>query len=122
MQLFTQGEFSLIGGKVIGAAIIRPNFQIAQDIARYYLACAICDVVSQCTLHGGAQPIGPIFDLTAEAFAALCDGELSTREIYTAYFTALLTSLGFGVEDGQDINYAYMHHLDIKIPYTNFFI
>jgi len=112
-QLFTLAEFSAIGHKIIGAHVLTTNHAITKDIKRYYLACAICEVISKCRGAG--------FMLTIDAFEKLSIGE-SVRDVYTQYFTALLHELGYGIESTQTINHAYLMHLDIKIPNTKEFL
>ena len=113
VQLFTIAEFSIIGSKIVGAHVLQSNHNITKDIKKYYLACAICDVVRRCEGAG--------FLLTARALERLSDAG-TPREIYTEYFTALLQELGFDVEPDVDINTSFMRHLDIKIPDTKYFL
>jgi recombinational DNA repair protein (RecF pathway) len=117
VQLFTIAEFTTVGGKIIGANVLHTNHEITQDIKRYYLACAICNVVSQLPHH---EDHG-IFELVAHAFSLLCN-PCDTRKIYTEFFTALLIELGFDIDERESINTAYLHHLDIKIPDTKMYL
>ena len=114
IQLFCVGEFTLIGQKIIGAYVTNTNFEIASDVKRYYLGCAICEVV--------ARVYGSGFRLVCEAFLKLCDKEIGVREIFADFFTRLLRELGYDILPRQDINSAYIQNLDIKIPYTNYFL
>jgi len=118
--LFCLADFNVIEHKaglpykIIGANVIDTHHGITKDINRYYLACAICEVIARCEGTG--------FELTAAALEKLATAPLSNnsgdflREVYTWYFTELLKELGYDVEDGQDINTAYLRHLDIRIP------
>ena len=115
-QLFCLAEYQSIGHKIAGAHVLETHHGIVKDIKRYYLACAICEVVSRLQVF-----TQQIFNLTLAAFKALSDGA-SPREIYTEYFVALLRELGFDIEKGQDINTAFVACLDIKIPHTREFL
>ena len=114
VQLFTIAEFSTVGHKVIGVHVLESNHNITKDIKRYYLACAICEVVS--------KVMGAGFELTAEALANLNNPQPTIREIFTEYFSGLLVELGYDIEPHQDISSAYLYNLDIKIPNTRFFL
>jgi len=123
IQLFTVAEFSVAGHKIVGAHIMQSNHNIAKDIARYYLACAICEVVPQALSGAGVGDFTNVFVLTLHAFDRLNCTECGlTREIFTEYFTALLVELGYDIGAHQDINSAYIEHLDIKIPNTKFYL
>ena len=122
VQLFTIAEFSVIGHKITGAHVLHANHSITKDIKRYYLACAICEVISQCQGAG--------FELTTQALAKLGgvktpDTDVSppsVKGVFTEYFTNLLIELGFGVEPDVDLNTAYARYLDIQIPNTRLFL
>jgi len=122
VQLFTIAEFSVIGHKLVGAHVLQTNHNITKDIKRFYLACAICEVVAQC--HGAG------FLLTARVLEALDHlGEDHSvtpaachRGIFTEYFSKLLMELGYDIESDVDLNTAYMRYLDIKIPNTKYFL
>ena len=113
-QIFTIAEFSAVGHKIIGAHVLNSHHMITKDIKRYYLACAICEVIAQCQGAG--------FLLTARAFEKLSEPDSSIKELFTEYFTTLLDELGYGMEEDQDINSAYIRNLDIKIPNTGIFL
>jgi len=117
VQLFTIAEYTIAGAKIIGANVLHTNHEIAKNIKNYYLACAICEVILQIP-H---QDDHGVFALVALALAKLCS-PADTRAIYTDFFTALLIELGYDIDESQDINTAYAHHLDIKIPNTNAFL
>jgi len=125
-QIFTLADYNIQGHKIIGAHVHDQHFNITRDIKRYYLACAICETVSQIYKHSplverdGAEGDG-VFKLTLAAMKSLDDGG-NVREIYADYFTALLRELGYDVLPDQSINHAYLQHLDIKIPNTGFFL
>ena len=115
VQLFTIAEFSIIGHKLISAYVLETNHGITKDIARYYLACAICEVVAQ--VHGAG------FLLTIEALEKLNQGgHGGERPVFAEYFSELLKELGYDVESDVDLNTAYAKHLDIKIPNTKYFL
>ena len=113
-QIFTVAEFTTIGHKITGAHIHNTNNTISKDIKRYYLACAICEVILQCRGAG--------FELTIQALDTLSSSIVSTRQIYAEYFIALLQELGYDIEPDQDINTAFAQHLDIKIPNTKMYL
>ena len=113
VQIFTVAEFSLVGTRIIGAHVFETNHAITKDIKKYYLACAVCEVVAQC--HGAG------FLLTVETIEAL-KHTVSLRDTFTKYFSALLLELGYDIEDDVDLNTAYMRYLDIKIPNTRYFL
>ena len=131
VQLFTLAEFSAVGQKLIGAHVMRTNHEITKDIKKYYLACAICEVVNQ-LYH--VEHNDNVFLLTANALAILSAQNPApdvpappnqpdiVRQVYTEYFTALLIELGYDIDADQDINTAYMRHLDIKIPNTTLYL
>lgn len=115
IQLFTIAEFSVNGHRITGAHVLQPNHAITKDIKRYYLACAIAEVVAQC--HGAG------FLLTVKALDALNHPERGEpRDIFSEYFSALLVELGYDCEENEDINSAYIRNLDIKIPNTRYFL
>jgi len=114
IQLFTIGEFNIIGHKITGAHVIHSNHEITRDIKKYYLACSICEVITQ--LHGSG------FALTAEALNELCNTESEPKKVYAEYFTALLHEMGYDIQENQTINHAYAQNLDIKIPNTTFYL
>ena len=111
VQLFTIAEFTTIGHKITGAHVLQFGHAITKDMKRYYLACAICEVVGKC--------FGAGFLLTLKAIEQLCADTVDTRALYTQYFTDLLRELGYDIDGRQDINTAFVQHLDIKIPHTS---
>ena len=119
VQIFTLAEFSVIGHRLIGAHVLQSNHAITKDIKRYYLACAIVEVVAACY---GTNEVGNGFLLTVKALDALNVDYADTRAIFTEYFSGLLLELGYGCEDDEDISSAFIRNLDIKIPNTKFFL
>jgi len=114
-QLFSIAEFTTIKQRIITTYIIEQNHELTKDIKKYYLACAICEVVAK------IYPNKDIFLLTVKAFDMLKENN-NTREIFTFYFLNLLELLGYGCEHDQDINTAFIRHLDIQIPNTKHFL
>jgi len=114
VQLFTIAEFSVMGHRLVGAHVLQSNHNVTKDIKKFYLACAICDVVSQCQGAG--------FLLTARALEALDDEAALPRTVFTDYFSKLLVELGYDCESSEDLNSAFIRHLDIKIPNTKHFL
>ena len=115
LQMFTLAEFSIIGHKIVGAHVINAHQNIVADIKRYFLACTICEVIAKLQ-HAD------VFNLTLAGFDMLSSPDLSTREIFAQYFTELIKILGYDIEPDQDINSAFLYHLDIKIPNTKYFL
>ena len=113
VQLFTIAEFSIVGTKIVGAHVLQTNHKITKDIKKYYLACAICEVVSQ--LEGAG------FLLTARALEKLDEGG-TPREIFTQYFSELLKELGYDTEPDESISTSFLRYLDIEIPNTKSFL
>ncbi|MCL2228460.1 MAG: recombination protein O N-terminal domain-containing protein [Firmicutes bacterium] len=120
-QLFTIAEFSIIGHKIVGAHVVNPCHDITKDIKRYYLACAICEVVRRVASVGETKDLQKIFLLTVGALSDLSDGS-QTRAVFTEYFTAVLVTLGYGIDEKTDINTAYVRYLDIQIPDTRMYL
>jgi len=120
VQLFIIAEFSVIGHKLVSAHILETNHGITKDIKRYYLACAICEVVAQITKYNVQNTNA--FLLTIEALEKLNYPVENCRVIFTEYFSKLLKELGYDVESDVDLNTAYARHLDIKIPNTKYFL
>ena len=114
VQLFTIAEFSVIGHRITTAHVVGSNHAITRDIKKFYLACAICEVV--------AQVRGAGFLLTVNALEELCNPNANTRAVFIDYFSRLLLELGYGVEPDEDLNTAYARYLDIKIPNTRHFL
>ena len=120
-QLFTIAEFTTIGHKVVGAHVVNACHDITKDIKRYYLACAICEVVHRIAKMGEGKDLQGVFLKTIEALSDLSDGK-GTREVFTDYFTSVLVELGYGIDEKTDVNTAYMRHLDIQIPDTRMYL
>jgi len=120
-QLLTTAEFTVSGHSVIGAYVLQSYPNIVKDIKRYYLACAICEIVLK-VFKGMTEDCDTGFLLTVKALEKLNSETANLKEVFTKYFTELLQSLGYDVEPNQDINTAYLQNLDISIPNTRFFL
>lgn len=120
VQPFTIAEFTIIGHRITSAHIIQSGHNIAKDIKKYYLACAICEVVMPCCQHD--DDTGGIFEMTVKAFELLNQSDTNCKEVFAWYFSGLLVELGYGVEEDVDLNTSFLRHLDIIIPNTAMFL
>jgi DNA repair protein RecO len=94
VQLFTVGEYTIAGSKIMGAHIIQGGMKIAREINRYYLACAMCEILAKLD---DSQNWGQIFYLTARSLQSLEGSEISAYKVFINFFTKLLVLLGYDV-------------------------
>ena len=130
VQLFTIAEFSLTGAKITGAHVLQTSIGIAGQINRYYLACAIAQVVvslvydSKNTADEGK--VAQIFYLTARSFEMLERTQVSAYKILINFFLKLLIFLGYDTPDAvflqkfkcvddTDIDNVKLDHKNAKI-------
>ncbi|MCL2755950.1 MAG: hypothetical protein FWE45_02750 [Firmicutes bacterium] len=96
LQLFNECELSMIGSKIMGAHIIQNNVKLTKEIHRFYLANSIADILTK-TLRGGSED--GIYKLVSDTFKILAQTDISIYKIYIAFYSKLLSILGYGVEE-----------------------
>jgi len=96
LQLFNECEFQIIGTRITNAHITQNNTGVSKEIHRFYSASSISNTLTQ--ILKNEQPTEQIYNLTFESMKLLSTTDISCYKIFVAFYTKLLSQLGYGVE------------------------
>ena len=118
-EMFSFGDFILANGKfkiVTSADIIDSFFDITKDIKKYYVACAILDIIKSILPEG--ETSSSLFILTIKCLQMLAYEGVNVYNVINKFLIEVFTGFGysFGVDEcnncGEKLNLSRFLNLD----------